>query len=899
VSTVVGREAELERIEAFLRDDRRTALVILGEPGIGKTTLWEHAVASAGANGATVLFARPAEPEATLAFGGLTDLLAGVPADVVRRLPTPQREGLEAALLRASSKRSPGQRLVATAFLSVVQALARDAPVILAVDDLHWLDKPSSAVLQFAARRIRDEPVRLVLSVREAAQAALGAMQRELPVERVELGPLSVAALHRVLSDSLGRSFSRPVIVRIAEASDGNPLYALEIAREIERRNADVTLGAVPVPSGLEELVRGRVRTLPESSRDALLRAASLARPDTTTVDADALASAEEAGLVRVDADRRIYFTHPLYASAVYSAAPLARRRETHRALAELVADPVERARHLALGSPGGDEAVLAELESAVRAARARGAPDTAAELTELALRLVPAGTDRAQRLQLELAEHLFLASDLWRARALLEVLRQTLADGDLRAQALLLLSDIDYWRTGESAALVLAEQALATAVDPLQQARCQTRIALSAGTVDLPRAASAAAAAVELLERQPRTEPALLAAALGARIRAALFLGEGFDAEAAQRALQLEEDDPPAIVDVRIAFKLGQWLRYVDDFEGARARLEEVEQQANDEGDESSLANILLNRLIVETWAGDWSAAAELADRMIVAFEQHGVVSRDLELWRAYFDAHVGRLGAVRAAAARAARDEPIIAAVWSRSLGLAELAAGEPDAAYADLANAMQMFDSVEFREPAVWRVDGDAIEAALESGAEEQAERWLKRLQERAKRSPIPWTLAVSARCEGLVLAARGELEPATDALERALAEHERCPMPFERARTLLAQGQIMRRLKRKREARDALEEARAIFAQLGADPWIGRADDELARVRTRRAPDELSATERKIAELAADGLSNADIASRMFVSRKTVEANLGRVYRKLGIASRAQLHAALNR
>jgi len=891
--TVVGREAELERLEAFLSGDARGSLAVVGAPGIGKTTVWEQAVALAEKGGATVLVARPAESEAKLAFGGLADLLADVPDSVFAELPPPQRSALDAALLRAPASGAGGQRLVGTAFLSVVRALARKGRVVLAVDDVHWLDRPSTAALHFAARRLRDEPVRLILSLRAGESARL-----ELPHERIELAPLSVAALHGVLADALGRTFARPVIVRIAEASGGNPLYALEIAREVDRRADGAGPSGVPIPTDFDELVRGRLHKLPDETRSALLRAAGLARPDTIAVDPDALAPAEEAGLVDVDQEGRIHFRHPLYASAVYSATPHARRREMHRALSELVADPVERARHLALGADAGDEDVLAHLDAARREARARGAPDTAAELTELALRLVPPQSERAHELTLELAEHLFYASDLERSRRLVEDLRDVV-EGDLLARTLVVLSDIEYWRIGESAGLAIGEQALAAAVDPALRARCQTVIAMYAGTVDVPRAAAAARAAIELLELQPQAEPALLAAALGARVRADLFLNAGFDTGAAQRALELEADAPPAIVDARVVFKLGQWLRYVDDFDGARAQLEASEEQARDEGDDSSLANILLNKLIVETWAGNWREAAELGDRMIVAFQQHGVVSGDLELWRVYVDAHYGRLDAVRTAVARASRREPIVSAVWNRSLGLAELAAGEAADAYTHLADAMELLDSVDFREPAVWRIDGDAIEAALEGGAPEQAERWLERFRARAERSPIPWNLAVVARCDGLVRAARGDLEGAADALERAVTEHESCPMPFERARTLLVQGQILRRLKQKREAREALEAARAIFAELETEPWIARTDAELARVRTRRAPDELSATERAIAELAADGLSNAEIASRVFVSRKTVEANLGRVYRKLGIASRAQLHAALNR
>ncbi len=237
-------------------------------------------------------------------------------------------------------------------------------------------------------------------------------------------------------------------------------------------------------------------------------------------------------------------------------------------------------------------------------------------------------------------------------------------------------------------------------------------------------------------------------------------------------------------------------------------------------------------------------------------------------------------------------------MAAIWSRTLGLAELAVGDLQAADRHLGEAMAELERVDFREPAIWRVDGDAIEAAVATGALERAERWLARLEEGAQRSRIPWSLAVSARCRALVLAARGELEPAAAALERALAEHERCPMPFERARTLLVQGQVLRRLKRKREARSALEEAREAFERLGAEPWAARAVAELQRVAVRRAPEELSATELRVARLAASGLTNRAIAAEVFLTSKAVEANLARAYRKLGIRSRAQLARALD-
>ena len=602
---------------------------------------------------------------------------------------------------------------------------------------------------------------------------------------------------------------------------------------------------------------------------------------------------------MRVEADGRIEFVHPLFASAVYSAAPAARLREAHRAVADLARDPEERARHLALAAPGPDAGVVRELQAAARHARVRGSPDSAAELTRLALRLLPPDAPARLELQLELAEQLHLASDFPAARALLEELRTTLQPGDLRARALLTLVEIDYWRSGESAATALAEEALADALDPVLRARCHAAVALYAGTVDLPKAAASAREALALLEGVPDPDPGLVAGALSARVRADLFLGDGFDRETAMRALALEESGPPATVDTRVVFKLGQWLRYIDDLDGARARLEQAEQQAQEEGDESSLANILLNRVIVATWAGDLAEAAELAERMLDAFGQQGVGAEAGTIWRAYVDAYAGRVESVREAAAKADPGDPIGTALWSRCLGLAELAAGETVSADRHLTEALEVFERIAFREPAIWRVDGDAIEAALTVGDVDRAEGLLARFEERAARSRIPWSLAVSTRCRGLVLAAKGELDAAEEALERALAEHERCPMPFERARTLLHQGRLQRRLKQKRQARLSLDEARELFATQGAATWVACVDDELRRVAVRRAPEELSATELRIARLAAEGLSNKAIAEQVFVSVKTVESNLKRAYRKLGISSRAQLARALDR
>jgi DNA-binding CsgD family transcriptional regulator len=234
----------------------------------------------------------------------------------------------------------------------------------------------------------------------------------------------------------------------------------------------------------------------------------------------------------------------------------------------------------------------------------------------------------------------------------------------------------------------------------------------------------------------------------------------------------------------------------------------------------------------------------------------------------------------------------------LWERIVGLAELAAGDYPAAAGRLGMAVAARERIGFREPAIWRIEGDAIEAAVGAGDVDGARSVLAALEAAAARSRIPWSLAVGARCRCLVLAAEGDLDGAADALDRALDEHDACPMPFELARTLLAAGKVRRRLKQKRHARELLARAAELFDGLGARPWAERTREELARTATRSAPADITPTELRIARLAAAGLTNDAIAAEVFVSRKTVEANLGRVYRKLGIRARAQLARALD-
>jgi DNA-binding CsgD family transcriptional regulator len=895
VTVLVGREPELAAVEELLGEAEPSlaALEIVGEPGIGKTTVWQEAVRRGEAHGLFVVTARPTESEARLSFAGLADMLEVVDDEIIALLPPPQRSAIDVALLRTNAVRAPSRRLVGTALLSILRELAGRGPVLLAVDDAQWLDPPTAAALEFSVRRLMQAPFRVVVSRRsDAARPGFVLAIDDTRLRRLPIGPLSVAALQRIIADRLGVSLPRPVLVRIAEASGGNAFYALEIARLLADGGAERS-APLPVPDDLRTLVTRRIASLPAPTRDALLAASALRRPRDGAVDTNALAPAERAGLVTVDANGQVSFTHPLFAAAVYRTASPAELRAVHGRLAEAVDDLEERSRHLALATTAPDPDAARVLDAAAQSARARGAPDSAAELTELALRLTADPTESDER-RLALADHLHFAGDFRRASSLLEQLAAS-CRGDMRARALLALADIEYWRAGESVAVGHTEEALREAADPLLRARCQAAIAGWAGTSDLVRAAEAARAATELAAGREGDDPSLVALALGARVRADLFLGHGLDRAAAELALELEAFAPPPEVDTRIVFKLGQWLRYVDDFDGARRHLDLAENAALDEGDESSLANILLNQVLLECWSGNWELASELADRTHERFSLTGVEMSASSIWRAYVDAHLGRAVDARAAGRM---DEPIVQMLWDRILGLAELAVGNYNAAAARLGSAVAARERIGFREPAIWRIEGDAVEAAVGAGDLESARSMLATLDAAAARSGIPWNRAVAARCHGLVLAAHGDLDGAVNALDRALTEHDACPMPFELARTLLVAGQVRRRLKQKRQARELLARAAELFDNLGARQWGDRAREAHARTATRSAPADLTPTELRIARLAASGLTNDAIAADVFVSRKTVEANLGRVYRKLGIKTRAQLSRALD-
>jgi len=915
---IVGRNAEFAVVDRVLERlaAERAAVVLEGGPGIGKTTVWREAVARAAARGFTVLSCHPVEAEAKLPFASLADLLEPVADSMLPALPDPQRLALAVALMRASPPGTPSSaRAVATALLSALRLLAATTPVVVAIDDVQWLDCATAAALAFGLRRIGPERIGVVASVRVDAALAADplALDRAFDgvVERLRLAPLALGALHHVIQGRLGRTFPRPTLRRIADASEGNPFFALELARALIEAGVPAGPGRpLPVPETLTSLLIRRLDRLPAATRVVLLIAAALSAPTVGRVratapgDTDAaLERAAAAGVIEIHGDR-IRFTHPLLSSAVYAAAAPADRRALHGRLAETSAELEERTRHLALAASAPSEEVAGALDAAAMLARRRGAPDAAGELQEEAARLTPvADVTAAQGRRIRAAEHFVHAGDRRRARTLLEGVLADGAASEARAHALRLLGQIRGQEESFADAIACFDEALACATEA--RARVAIQIDLAAATFnagDVWRAYDVGQAALAAAERL--AEPGLLADALCLMVVGAFVTGRGSERANLARALALEDRTRAGQLELLPSALAGITATWEGRLSEAHALLREVCEWATARGEESGLAFLLCNLSWVAWWRGDFSAAIAWADEARVTAEQSGS-----ETMRAVALVQRGRAHAARGdvAAARADLEDGrrVITAhgyvqAWpwllSGEAGL-ELSRGDSAAAARAIAPLVVL---AEGGSTAGLFVDfaPDAVDALVQIGDLERAAALLARFTERARTLDRPWALASAARCRGVLASAQGDLDAALAAAEEATAGSAALEMPVDHGRALLALGQVRRRRGERRLAREACERAREVFSAVGAGLWAERAREELGRIPIRRgAGDDLTPTEERVAALTAGGRTNAEVASMLFMSPKTVEANLTRIYGKLGIRSRAELGARM--
>jgi DNA-binding CsgD family transcriptional regulator len=894
---LLGRDRERARIGDLLAGARAgtsAALVIRGEPGIGKSALLEDAVARA--DGMTVLRARGVESESELSFAGLADLFAPLVGELVE-LPPPQRAALAGALALGPPAAADRFTLYA-ATLSLLATAAERAPLLVAVDDVPWLDPPSREALVFVARRLKEEGVVLLLAARSGETVGS---------ETAGVGELELGGLDATASAELLGTVAPEVARRLHAATGGNPLALIELSALLssgQRTGAEPIADPPPVGTGIERAFARRIEALPEPARRALVVAAageSGAMEEIAPalaalgLDAGALDAAEAAGLVAI-ADGRLAFRHSILRSVAYNAVPAPDRRAAHGALAVALSGE-RRAWHLAAAVVAPDEDVAAALAEAASAARARGGPAAAMRAAERAARLTPDPGLRAGRM-LDAADDLARVGYLERARALLDDALELAADGPLRTgvQHLRALIEARSGAPAAAAELLVAEAervgdpvTAATmtmaAVQPsfeagenaygLATARRGQALAEQAGLPPMP-AALPLAMALLLCGQRPTARPLL-----------------------EQAAAWLDEADDPWVLGPVLIFGIGQAFMWMEEHERARELLDSGIAQARAWSAPGLLPYGLLARCELDFRTGRWASAYAAGAEAVRLADETGQAN-DM----AYALAVLGRTEAGlgheqecrrHLAAALEIVDRlgaEILRAYVGAALGFLELGLGRSEEAVAVLEATAGFLAERPANDPAVLQSPPDLIEAYVRLGRRDDARAPLAELERGAERCGSRWAHAAAARCRGL-LAGDDAFEAE---FERALAAHE---TPFEAARTRLARGERRRRAGRRVEARESLRAALETFERLGARPWAERAHGELrasgSRVR-RGAPaatEQLTPQELQVALEIARGSTNREAAAALFLSPKTIEWHLRNVYRKLDIRSRTEL------
>ncbi len=903
---IVGREEELSSLQAFADDARRgpATLVVEGVAGIGKSTLWEAGVEKARAHGLTVLSSRPAEVERALGHVGLVDLLEGVVDDAMSALLTPRRHALQVALLREEASVDPvDHRTLAVAVRDVLQLLSERGPILVAVDDVQWLDPSSSRALAFALRRLEGSPVSLLLALRLADGSHQSELERALGADggrQIVVGPLSTGALHRLLRDRLGTSFPRQTLLRIHERSGGNPFFALELARVIP---ADIDpLQPLAVPEKLEELVSARIAALPASTRSALALAAAVGTTSVSFLEragvaADALDTAVAAHMIE-SKNGMIRFTHPLLSSILY--ADLGEeRRGVHARIAEIAEDPILAARHIALSTDGPNADVARLLDEAATLTTDRGAWSVTAELAEQALRLTsPDWGDDRRRRALVAARANLAAGEWTRARTIAtDLLAAETEAGPLRAEALLLLAEFEH---DDLAVPVLAEALREASSDSALRARIHVRLAYAERfRKGFVAALEGTRVALELADRLDddivRLEALVQLHMLGG------FVGDAETRTYAMRAREIAS----AVGDPRLVRKaniLVAGMLFDSGDIGQRRAVLEGEYREWQERDELFCAEVLWDLSWIEVWDGRWGLAAEHAARARDIRVQYGVERNQDYMPSSWVAIHRGQLDLALQESERALKlcDEqigfhpPLLAAVP----GLVALWRGDPATAAARLGVADRQAAALGWGAPDARPWTGDYAEALLELGRIDDAVQVVDLWEADAVRLGRNRVLAHVTRCRGLVAAARGAVDEALSRLEQAVAQHDEVGDVFGQARALLALGVVRRRARQKRAARDAIHAALEHFDALGAATWVAKASSEFGRIGGRTPGVGLTAAERRVAVLVAAGRTNREVAAELFLGERTVAGHLTHVYAKLGVRSRTELARRLS-
>lgn len=896
-SMLRGRLPELAVIDALLRaagQGHGGGLLLRGEPGIGKSALLEEA--GRRGKGMHVLHASGVEPEAELSFATLHGLLRPALGQL-DRLPSPQRRALRVAFGQQAAS-APDRFLVALAALTLLSELAADQPVVCLIDDAQWADRASLDTFGFLARRIDAEPIAIIL----AARSGEGNQVTSTGLTTRRLGGLSQKSARELLLASGGDRLTRSEQDELLRASGGNPLAIREYAKAPPGGRRGEPL---PMAHDLRRVFMDRVNRLGRDPQTLLLLCAADGSGRLTVLRRAAAAlAANTVSLDNGELDEfltndgaAVQFRHPLIRSAVYHGSNPALRRAVHRALASALPPGLveleRRAWHLGQAAAPPDEVVAAELERAADRASRRAGPAAAAIALGRAAELSRTEIERGRR-SVAAARLWLEAGDTSRAAGLLRRIDQA-APGSvaLRLDVMEMRSLIEL-RTGKpSEAVALLRAALPDI--PLDDRRRLLRLCMllgeSAFLADLPEAGMEILAA---LEREPVRETDVYAAMIRL-LKAGLRAYVGLEPELTEDDLAALErlTDPVELYQASgIAWSLGR-------FDLARRVWTKAAREARIQGAAGSLAWILLIAVVDELGAGSYETAEAYAEegyRLAEEIGQPNTVCRHKSLL-AVAAAIRGQSARVRrltddVLAHATAHDLPQMAAFGNYALGLLNLASGQ----YTD---ALHHLEKLHTRVGTVSGVARAAIpdlaEAAVRSGKPEHAATLVHRFETWAGVTGTPAFLALAARCRALLAAA----DLAEPAFYEALAQHAKADRPFDQARTRLLLGEHLRRQRRRFEARPHLRAALETFSRLAAPIWAERARGELrAAGGSTELPDtrtlaSLTAREMGIALALADGATNREIAARLFLSRRTVDYHLRKIFQKTGITSRAEL------
>ncbi|WP_053800811.1 helix-turn-helix transcriptional regulator [Streptomyces rimosus] len=901
---VVGRDAELARLLRTVDPaSAERVLMLVGDVGVGKSALLAHVARRAEADGTHVLRAEGSESESGLAFSALHQLLRPVAAEM-DRLPERQRAALRDAF--GAGPATPAQTtasdplLIGVAVLSLLSALGDRRPVLVVLDDAQWCDRASLDALAFAARRLDgDDPVTVLVATRNAH---LPGLDRHIPTLTLE--PLDDAAANQLL-DLQPNSPTGRTRMQILDQAVGNPLALAELTRAASLHGTAASLpsaGPLPLTDRLERLFAARLDGLPAPTAQALLLLAAmdsvdsaLAVPAGLPEAGDAMwRPAEEAALVR-RTDRNVRFRHPLVRSAVYHFAPSDARRAAHRTLAELLRyEPDRRAWHRAAACPGPDAAVAAELERTADRARRRGGYAAAAKALQRAAELAPEREDGA-RLLVEAARAAVFTGDLAWVEELAAAVRARTDDASLLTAATV--------QAGRLAALTVRHTAvfsrLADAADQLAAARPTTALDLLAGAavVRFYSGEDAQRHRIQTLLRRLPEDAAHLGLRTWVQTVSDPFGNRPHLTSLLPRLSADAETRPERLVAVGImAWLLDETPQAVRTFDAAFGRWEL--RGPLPEGLGGAVAWAYVER-------GRWGQAREGCARITAVGRSAGLdhavacaAAVDATVLAYQGDAAAARARAEDALALIDPLESRSVAVYARRALGAASAAEGAYESAYGQLRMAFTA-DGAPLHYHASYPSLADLAAAAVRTGHHKEAAQIVERAARALAGNASPRLRALISRARGLL----ADPEDAEPHFRAALADPVLENWPFERAQTLLDFAEWLRRRRRIAEARAPLTEALETFRRLGARPWIARARAESRAAGldvTDTPPDalaELTPQQQQIIRLAARGLTNREIAEKLFLSPRTVGSHLYRSFPKLGITARSQLRDLL--